>query len=98
VPSGGAFWPLTDTATVNISQGTKHDFTVTPYIVIKNFHSTLAGTTLTLTFDIDAPIAAGLPTVKEVQPYVNYYKPRRLGCFHTRIFRPVDKAYQQKLY
>jgi hypothetical protein len=71
VPSGGAFWPVTDTAVVNISQGTKHDFTVTPYIVIKNFHSTLVGTTLTLTFDIDAPIAAGLPTIKDAQPYVN---------------------------
>jgi len=71
IPSGGAFWPIYDTVTVNIAQGTKHDFTVTPYIVIKNFTSVLNGTTLTLTFDIDAPIVAGLPTIKDIQPYVN---------------------------
>lgn len=71
VPTGGAFWPVTDTVTVNIDKGTKHDFTVTPYLLIKNFTHTLTGTTLTLTFDIDAPIIAGLPTIKDVQPYVN---------------------------
>jgi hypothetical protein len=71
VPTGGAFWPVTDTAVVNIAQGTKRDVTVTPYVVIKNFQSTLTGTTLTLKFDIDAPIAAGLPAIKDAQPYVN---------------------------
>jgi hypothetical protein len=74
VPTGGAFWPVTDTVVVNIAQGTKHDFTVTPYIVIKNFTSSLTGTTLTLKFDITAPVAAGLPTIKDVQPYVNTTK------------------------
>lgn len=74
VPTGGAFWPVTDTIIVNIGNGTRHDFTVTPYIVIKNFTSTLSGTTLTLKFDITAPIAAGLPTIKDVQPYVNTTK------------------------
>jgi hypothetical protein len=97
VPSGGAFWPLTDTATVNISQGTKHDFTVTPYIVIKNFHSTLAGTTLTLTFDIDAPIAAGLPTVKEVQPYVNTTSLVGSGAsireYSDLLIKPINKNF-----
>jgi len=71
VPTGGAFWPIFDTLTVSISQGSKHDFVVTPYIVIKNFTHTLSGTTLTLKFDIDAPVAAGLPTIKDAQPYVN---------------------------
>ncbi|MDB4922983.1 DUF3823 domain-containing protein [Mucilaginibacter sp.] len=71
IPTGGAFWPVYDTLTVKIDNGSKHDFTVTPYIVIKNFTSTLTGTTLTLKFDIDAPIAAGLPTIKDAQPYVN---------------------------
>jgi hypothetical protein len=74
IPTGGAFWPVYDTLTVKIDNGTKHDFTVTPYIVIKNFTSTLTGTTLTLKFDIDAPIAAGLPTIKDAQPYVNTTK------------------------
>ena len=71
VPTGGAFWPVYDTITVNLSKGTKHDFTVTPYIVISNFTATLNGTTLTLTYDIDAPVVAGLPTILDTQPYVN---------------------------
>src|SRR5258708_4726270 len=71
VPTGGAFWPVTDTIVVNIAQGTKHDFTVTPYIIIKNFTTSLSGTTLTLKYDITAPIAAGLPTIKDTQPYIN---------------------------
>jgi len=74
IPTGGAFWPVYDTITVNIAQGTKHDFTVTPYIVIKNFTATLTGTTLNITYDIDAPIVAGLPTIKDTQPYVNTTK------------------------
>jgi Domain of unknown function (DUF3823_C)/Protein of unknown function (DUF3823) N-terminal domain len=71
IPTGGAFWPVYDTVTVNLAEGTKHDFTVTPYLVIKNFVAVLNGTTLTLTYDIDAPIVAGLPTIKDTQPYVN---------------------------
>jgi len=74
IPTGGAFWPVYDTITVNLTKGTRHDFTVTPYIVIKNFQAVLNGTTLTLTYDIDAPIAAGLPTIKDTQPYVNTTK------------------------
>jgi hypothetical protein len=71
VPVGGAFWPVLDTVTVNLAKGTTHNFTVTPYLVISNFTATLNGTTLTLTYDIDAPIVAGLPTIKDTQPYVN---------------------------
>lgn len=74
LPVGGAFWPVYDTVTVTLGQGTKHDFTVTPYLVIKNFTTALNGTTLTLTFDIDAPVAAGMPTIKDAQPYVNTTK------------------------
>jgi len=74
VPTGGAFWPVYDTVTVNIDKGTKHDFVVTPYIVIKNFTTSLTGTTLTLKFDIEAPVVAGMPTIKDAQPYVNTTK------------------------
>ena len=74
VPTNGAFWPITDTIVVNIDNGTKHDFTVTPYIVIKNFTASLSGTTLTLKYDITAPIAAGMPTIKDTQPYINTTK------------------------
>lgn len=74
IPKGGAFWPIYDTARVEIDKGTKHDFTVTPYLVIKNFTAILAGTTLTLHYDISAPISAGLPTILETQPFVNTSK------------------------
>ncbi|SEM59796.1 Protein of unknown function [Mucilaginibacter gossypiicola] len=97
VPTGGAFWPVLDTVTVNIGQGTKHDFTVTPYIVIKNFTHTLTGTTLTLTFDIDAPIIAGLPTIKDVQPYVNTTKLVGTGAsirdFSDLNAKTINKAF-----
>lgn len=71
IPTNGAFWPIYDTVTVKIDNGTKHDFMVTPYVVIKNFTATLNGTTLTLKYDITAPIAAGLPTITETQPFIN---------------------------
>jgi hypothetical protein len=74
IPKGGAFWPIYDTLTVDIDKGTKQDFTVTPYIVIKNFTATLTGTALKLKYDLTAPIGAGLPTVIETQPYINTTK------------------------
>jgi hypothetical protein len=74
IPKGGAFWPLYDTVTVDINKGTKRDFTVTPYIIIKNFTATLNGKTLTLKYLMEAPIGAGLPTIIETQPYVNNTK------------------------
>lgn len=74
IPVGGAFWPVLDTAEVNIAGGSKHDFELTPYLVINNFRHTLEGTSLKLNFDIEAPIGAGLPTIIEVQPYVNTTK------------------------
>jgi hypothetical protein len=89
VPTGGAFWPVLDTVTVNI--------TVTPYTVIKNFTYTLTGTTLTLTFDIDAPIIAGLPTIKDVQPYVNTTKLVGTGAsirdFSDLNAKTINKAF-----
>lgn len=74
IPKGGAFWPIYDSVRVDITKGSSHDFELTPYISIKNFTQSLAGTTLTLKFDIDAPIPAGLPTIIDAQPYVNTTK------------------------
>jgi hypothetical protein len=74
IPKGGAFWPLYDSVRVDVVKGSSHDFELTPYITIKNFTQSLAGTTLTLKFDIDAPIPAGLPTIIDAQPYVNTTK------------------------
>jgi hypothetical protein len=73
-PFGGAFWPVYEPFKMNIQSGSSHDFELTPYITIKNFSHTLTGTTLTLTFDFEAPIPAGLPTIIDAQPYVNTTK------------------------
>jgi hypothetical protein len=70
-PKGGAFWPVYEPVEMDIKTGSTQDFELTPYIVIKNFTHTLAGTTLTLKFDIEAPVVAGLPTIIDAQPYVN---------------------------
>ena len=70
IPVGGAFWPVLDTAEVNINSGSKLDFELTPYIVINNFQSEWNGTDLVLRFDMDVPMV-GIPTVIEAQPYVN---------------------------
>lgn len=74
IPVGGAFWPVLDTAEVKIAKGSTQNFELTPYLVINNFTHSLDGTTLKLNFDIDAPIGAGLPTIIEIQPYVNTTK------------------------
>jgi len=74
IPVGGAFWPVLDTAEVNIGSTSKHDFELTPYLVINNFTYTLTDKTLKLNFDIDAPIGAGMPTIIEAQPYINTTK------------------------
>ena len=71
IPKGGAFWPVADTARLEISKGSKRDFVVTPYLLIKNFTATLSGTTLTLKYRIEAPVATGMPAIIETQPYVN---------------------------
>ena len=74
IPKGGAFWPVYDSVKMDITQGSSHDFELTPYIVIKNLTHELVGTTLTLKYDIDAPVVAGLPTIIDTQPYVNTTK------------------------
>ena len=69
-PTQGAFWPVTGEE-LDISRVTSKDFTVTPYLQIKNLTSSLSGTTLTLKFNIAAPITTGLPNVLDVKPFVN---------------------------
>jgi len=74
IPKGGAFWPVFDSLKMDIGKSSSHDFELTPYLTIKNFTHELTGTTLTLHFDIDAPVVAGLPTIIDAQPYVNTTK------------------------
>jgi hypothetical protein len=69
-PYGGAFWPV-DGVELDINGTTSHDFEVTPYLAIKNLTSSLSGTTLTLTFNMVAPIPDGLPQIIDVKPFVN---------------------------
>lgn len=69
-PYGGAFWPVLPIE-IDISGGTKQDFELTPYTEINNFTVDLDTTTLKLRFDISAPVEAGMPTITEIQPYLN---------------------------
>ena len=66
---GGAFWAVPPVE-MDIDNGTHYDFNLTPYLYITNFTHQLNGTTLTLHFNMQAPIA-GIPSITEIQPYVN---------------------------
>lgn len=66
---GGAFWAVPPVE-MDIDKGTHYDFNLTPYLYITNFTYKLDSTTLTLRFNMDAPMA-GIPSVTEIQPYVN---------------------------
>jgi hypothetical protein len=66
---GGAFWAMPPVE-LDIDKGTKYDFSLTPYLYITNFTHKLDSTTLTLRFNMQAPIA-GMPSITEIQPYVN---------------------------
>lgn len=73
-PKGGAFWPVYEPVELDINKGTKRDFELTPYIVIKNFTAVLTGKNLKLKFNLEAPIGAGMPQILDLQPYVNTTK------------------------
>jgi hypothetical protein len=66
---GGAFWAMPPVE-LDIDKGTKYDFSLTPYLYITNFTHKLDSTTLTLRFNMQAPMA-GMPSITEIQPYVN---------------------------
>jgi len=68
---GGAFWPVAPTE-IDINKGAKLDFQLTPYLLLSNFTADLVdSTTLSLHFNMEAPIDGGIPTIIEMQPYVN---------------------------
>jgi len=71
---GGAFWPVAPQE-IDIRQGTTLDFQLTPYLTLANFTADMAdSTTLSIHFDMQAPIDAGIPTVLEMQPFINTTK------------------------
>jgi hypothetical protein len=66
---GGAFWAVPPVE-LDIDKGTQYDFNLTPYLYITNFTHQLDSTTLTLRFNMQAPIE-GMPSITEIQPYIN---------------------------
>ncbi len=92
---GGAFWPIPPME-LDIAKGTTYDFQVTPYLNITGFTHELNGTTLTLHFDVAAPID-GIPNVTEIQPYVNTTEITGPGAsiydFSDVFRKTVNKAY-----
>jgi len=67
---GGAFWPVA-AEEMDISSGSTHDFTLTPYLVFSNFTADMIdSTTLSIKYSLEAPIT-GIPKITEIQPYLN---------------------------
>lgn len=68
----GAFWPMPDTATIELKGGkaTEHDFVLTPYLKVSIVDYNLSGTTLTIRGRLEAPIEQGLPRVLDIRPLV----------------------------
>jgi hypothetical protein len=71
---GGAFWPVAPQE-IDIRKGTTLDFQLTPYLSLSNFTADMVdSTTMSIHFDMQAPIDAGVPKVLEMQPFVNTTK------------------------
>src|ERR1700739_1388142 len=64
-----AFWPV-DSVEMDIHEGSKYDFHLTPYLYLRNFTAQMADTTLNVTFNLEAPID-GIPDIAEIQVYTN---------------------------
>ena len=70
---GGAFWAVAPVE-IDINEGSRYDFELIPYLLINNLQPELVGDSLKLKFDLEAPIETGIPTIIEMQPYVNTTK------------------------
>lgn len=70
--TNGAFWPLQDTAIVELKNGKdlELNFTVTPYLKVSIEDYNLNGQNLTISGKIEAPITEGLPRVLDIRPFV----------------------------
>ena len=71
LPYDGPFWPVDTVKAVVLDRETQQDFTVTPYLQIVDFNTTLNGTELTLTFKLKAPVIEGLPDLWEIYPFIS---------------------------
>jgi hypothetical protein len=72
LPYGGAFWPVDTTKDVAFNGTTEQDFTVTPYLQVIGFETSLNGLNLNLTCQLKAPIRDGLPNLVEIKPFLSY--------------------------
>lgn len=75
LPYGGPFWPVDTVKNVVLERSgsgkSLKDFTVTPYLQLTDFETSLQGTSLTLRIRLKAPKRVGLPNIVEIKPYLS---------------------------
>jgi hypothetical protein len=71
IPTQGAFWPIADTLSTQVSGTINHNFTVVPYLEILNFKDSVYADSLVMTCNLMAPRTNGLPEILEIWPFVN---------------------------
>ena len=70
IPTQGAFWPV-DSIVTDINGTTQRDFKVIPYLEITNVTHVQNADSLTMTFQLQAPITTGLPQILDATLFVN---------------------------
>jgi hypothetical protein len=71
---GGAFWAVAPQE-IDIRNGTKLDFQLTPYLLLNNITAEMVDSvTLKLHCDLEATINGGIPSIISIFPYVNTTK------------------------
>lgn len=68
---GGPFWPSDTIKNVVFGGTTQQDFTVTPYLQLIDFETSLNGLKLTLKCRLKAPRREGLPNLVEIKPFLS---------------------------
>lgn len=91
LPYNGSYWPCDTVRHVGIGKKSVQDFTVTPYLKIKDFKTQLNGTTLTMSCRLFAPITTDLPMVLEVRPFLSFTQycgnANKIDFYHTNTNR-----------
>ncbi len=90
-PTAGAFWPV-DPVELDINGLTTHDFELMPYLKITNFSHRLSGDTLIMSLNLVAPKTDGLPTIIDLQPFVNNTKFVGAGANISQYTTPTDQS------
>jgi hypothetical protein len=71
LPYGGPFWPCDTVKNVVLKKTVEQDFTVTPYLQVIDFKTSLNGTNLILSCRLKAPRRNGLPDLFEIKPFIS---------------------------